>query len=120
MGCGVLANYYGAFDFRELNPHTHTLERITDIGKLIQIGHDISPLYHIDAKAPPTLILHGDADHLVPIQQSQLVMEKLNELRHSSTNCSSKKGPLMVGQISGRTWSGSPTGSINTWRNPKD
>ena len=80
MGCGVLADFYGAFDFRELDPKTHTLERITDIGKLIQIGHDISPVYHIDAKSPPTLILHGDADHLVPIQQSELVMDKLQAL----------------------------------------
>ncbi len=85
MGCGVLANYYGAFDFRELDPKTHTLERITDIGKLIQIGHDISPIYHIDAKAPPTLILHGDADHLVPIQQSQLVMDKPKTLNIPGT-----------------------------------
>ncbi len=40
-----------------------------------------SPLYGITAKMPPTLIIHGDADTLVPIQQSQLVMAKLEELR---------------------------------------
>jgi len=77
MGQGILAAYKAAFDFREMDPKTHTLERITDEARLKQIGIDISPAYHIDAGDPPTLILHGDADHLVPIQQSELVMAKL-------------------------------------------
>jgi dipeptidyl aminopeptidase/acylaminoacyl peptidase len=29
---------------------------------------------------PPTLVLHGDADKLVPLQQSELLMKKLEEL----------------------------------------
>ncbi len=39
----------------------------------------ISPAYHVSSKTPPTLIIHGDADLLVPIQQSQLFMKKLEE-----------------------------------------
>lgn len=31
----------------------------------------ISPLFHVSAKTPPTLIIHGDHDHLVPIKQSE-------------------------------------------------
>jgi acetyl esterase/lipase len=29
------------------------------------------PLYHITSNLPPTLILHGDADKLVPFQQAE-------------------------------------------------
>jgi dipeptidyl aminopeptidase/acylaminoacyl peptidase len=29
--------------------------------------------------SPPTLIIHGDADKLVPIQQSELIMAKFKE-----------------------------------------
>jgi len=36
-----------------------------------------SPIYGVTAKMPPTLIIHGDADTLVPLQQSQLLMAKL-------------------------------------------
>jgi len=31
----------------------------------------------VTAKSPPTLIVHGDADFLVPIQQAQLIIDKL-------------------------------------------
>ena len=40
-----------------------------------------SPLYGVTAKMPPTLIIHGDADPLVPLQQSQLFMAKLESLK---------------------------------------
>jgi len=35
-----------------------------------------SPARHITAKLPPTLILHGDEDKLVPLQQSQLFVQR--------------------------------------------
>lgn len=35
------------------------------------IGHDLSPIYHVTTNLPPMLILHGDADTLVPLDQSQ-------------------------------------------------
>lgn len=48
--------------------------------KLEEVGKSLSPLYVITEKMPPTLIIHGDADALVPIQQSELVMDKLKTL----------------------------------------
>ena len=44
-----------------------------------KLGHDTSPIYGDLAHMPPTLILHGDADLLVPIQQSQRFIDKLKE-----------------------------------------
>lgn len=35
------------------------------------IGRDTSPIYHLHSNLPPTLIYHGDADTLVPLDQSQ-------------------------------------------------
>lgn len=36
-----------------------------------KFGKQISPIYHINPKMPPTLIIHGDADMLVPFQQAE-------------------------------------------------
>ena len=35
------------------------------------IGREMSPIYYVRSNLPPTLILHGDADTLVPLDQSQ-------------------------------------------------
>lgn len=36
-----------------------------------EIGRECSPIYHITSDLPPTLIYHGDADTLVPLDQSE-------------------------------------------------
>lgn len=41
----------------------------------------LSPISHLTDKMPPTLIIHGDADPLVPIQQSKIFCAKLDELK---------------------------------------
>lgn len=51
-----------------------------DAGELVGVLKPISPYSLLTRDMPPTLIIHGDADVLVPIQQSQLVMTKLEEL----------------------------------------
>ncbi len=43
----------------------------TDPDARMAFGRRISPLYHITSNLPPTLILHGDADKLVPFQQAE-------------------------------------------------
>ncbi len=35
------------------------------------IGHEMSPIYYVSSNLPPTLIYHGDADTLVPLDQSE-------------------------------------------------
>jgi len=35
------------------------------------IGREMSPIYYISSNLPPSLIYHGDADTLVPLDQSQ-------------------------------------------------
>ena len=45
------------------------------------IAKEVSPIYWVTAEAPPTLIIHGDADKVVPIEQSQRLIEKLAQAK---------------------------------------
>ena len=63
----------------ELDPKTNLWERITDEAKLRQMAHDISPIYYVNPDDPPTFIMHGDKDPLVPLQQSESFIAKLKE-----------------------------------------
>jgi len=39
----------------------------------------ISPLYYVDQHTPPTFIVHGDSDPIVPYEQSILLKERLDK-----------------------------------------
>jgi acetyl esterase/lipase len=39
--------------------------------------YETSPINYVNAQSPPTLILHGDADFIVPIEQSNTLLAKL-------------------------------------------
>ena len=71
--------FRAAFDFRELDPESRLWLPITDDGRLREITRKISPIYHVDAADAPTLIIHGDADALVPLQQSQAIVAKFKD-----------------------------------------
>jgi acetyl esterase/lipase len=78
LGCGVLSGFKAPFDFHEIvRTHGAYFVPITDVGKIIELGRQISPITHATADDPPTLIIHGDADKLVPIQQAETILEKL-------------------------------------------
>jgi len=77
LGVGTLANYKAPFDFHEFDLKSRTFNRITDEERRNEIGKKISPVYHVTEKAPPMLIIHGDADKLVPIQQAERMIERL-------------------------------------------
>jgi acetyl esterase/lipase len=79
LGRGVLENFRAPFDFHEHDSSRNTFVLITDEERRQEIGKQISPVYHVTADTPPTLMIHGDADELVPIQQAQLMIERLDE-----------------------------------------
>jgi acetyl esterase/lipase len=79
LGRGVLAGFKAPFDFQEVDPKTKAFVRVTDEAKFVEIGKNISPVNHVSADDPPTLIIHGDADKLVPIQQAEIMIAKLKE-----------------------------------------
>jgi acetyl esterase/lipase/predicted amidohydrolase len=68
-----------AFDYFERDEETNLLEPITEEARLRQITADISPITHVSEDDPPTLIIHGDRDELVPLQQSEVMVEALEE-----------------------------------------
>jgi len=41
---------------------------------------EISPIYHVTDKAPPLLLIHGDSDKTVPLQQSEILQKKYAEV----------------------------------------
>jgi acetyl esterase/lipase len=76
---GLLASLRAAVDVREMNPQTHQLERITEEKKVEELARKISPINHVGASSAPTLIIHGDADAIVPLQQSETIMARFKE-----------------------------------------
>ena len=68
-----------AFDYHELDKDTNVWVQITDTERLREITRQISPITHVSADDPPTLIIHGDADQLVPIQQSETFVTKMKK-----------------------------------------
>jgi len=77
LGRGILKDFRAPFDFHELNRELKALVPVTDEARILEIGRQISPVTHVTTDDPPTLIIHGDADNLVPIQQAELMVEKL-------------------------------------------
>jgi len=51
----------------------------TDRAAWKQIGREMSPIYHIAAGLPPILILHGGADTLTPLEQSEWFVARARE-----------------------------------------
>jgi acetyl esterase/lipase len=68
-----------AFDFHEPDPKTHLFLPVTDEKKVHDILKKISPITHVSSDDPPMLIIHGDKDDLVPVQQAEVFVAKLKE-----------------------------------------
>jgi acetyl esterase/lipase len=90
--------FRAAFDYRELDKTTRLWVAITDERRLREIARQISPIAHVTSDDPPTLIIHGDADLLVPLQQSEEFSAKL-----TSVGVESK---LIIKKGAGHGWGG--------------
>lgn len=69
VGVGLMAPLQVAFGPRSLTPEGRE-----------ELGREISPINYITAKLPPTLIIHGDRDEVVPLQQSESFVAKAKSL----------------------------------------
>jgi acetyl esterase/lipase len=69
VGVGILERLKGAF-----GPESETEE-----GRE-RLGREISPIYHITSALPPTYIIHGDKDEIVPLQQTESFIAKATEV----------------------------------------
>jgi acetyl esterase/lipase len=93
-----LPPFRAAFDYHALDPKTMLWKPIDELDKRQEIARDTSPINHVTADDPPTLIIHGDADGLVPLQQSESFEKKLRE---AGVECR-----LIVKKGSGHGWLG--------------
>ncbi len=67
------------YDFHEFDPKQGLYQRVTDKEKLRAIYRSISPIYFVTPKSAPTLLIHGDKDELIPLQQSETFAARLKE-----------------------------------------
>jgi acetyl esterase/lipase len=74
------------FDFERLEPDNqkkiysrHFVKVSPDEQKAI--AKEMSPINWVTSDAPPILIIHGDADRVVPFEQSQRLVEKLEQAK---------------------------------------
>jgi dipeptidyl aminopeptidase/acylaminoacyl peptidase len=87
--------FSAAFDFREMNPAQHKLLPVSR-RRHTEILGDLSPAQHISKQTPPCLIIHGDKDELVPMQQTTLFLDKLK--------ATGGVGELIVKKGAGHGW----------------
>ncbi|QDU18708.1 alpha/beta hydrolase [Urbifossiella limnaea] len=74
LGDGTLKGFRAPFNFVEFDDATKAYVVITDEEKRRRIGKQISPAYHATKDSAPALIIHGDKDTLVPIQQAEVMV----------------------------------------------
>jgi acetyl esterase/lipase len=71
--------FTAAVDYKEFDPKKGLYVPITDEKRLRDIARQISPVAHVTAGSAPTLLIHGDRDELVPLQQSEAMLARLQE-----------------------------------------
>ncbi|HYF34285.1 MAG TPA: alpha/beta hydrolase [Prosthecobacter sp.] len=90
------AVFFPVTDLLNLGPSTQNLHdggppksfrnafgpRGTDLAEWPIIGRSVSPIHHITEGLPPVFIVHGDADTLVPLDQSVRFRQRAAELGH--------------------------------------
>jgi len=89
-------DFRAAYDFRFIDKESGVFTHPTEPEKLRVLGRSISPIYFVDKKSAPTLIVHGDKDDLVPIQQAESIMAKFKE--------AGVKSRLIVKEGAGHGW----------------
>jgi acetyl esterase/lipase len=77
---GAPSIYEAVYDFRRWDAEQQRFERITDPTERIEYLRRNSPIEHLSVSTPPTLLLHGDQDQLVPLQQSERLVARMEKL----------------------------------------
>jgi acetyl esterase/lipase len=98
LGDGVLKGFKAPFDFHEFDKKANAFVPISDPAKRKEIGKSISPAHLVTKSSAPALIIHGDADKLVPIQQAERIIA---ELKEKGVPCE-----LVVKKGAGHGWAG--------------
>lgn len=92
----AVADYFGPTDLTYLallpanrdpkRPHpSFELLGKPDADKVLEIAKQASPLYNVNPSAPPFIFIHGDADQVVPVEQSEKLHKALTGAGVEST-----------------------------------
>jgi acetyl esterase/lipase len=68
---------YQTIQFARPDLFKDLLGKVTDLEKQLK---EISPIYLVNSDSPPLLLIHGDADKTVPLQQSEILKAKYEEV----------------------------------------
>jgi len=71
----------GAFTFTEYDSTKKIYVKITDTARITAIARSMSPAQLVTSDDPPVMIWHGDKDMIVPVQQSELLKQKMEALK---------------------------------------
>ena len=77
---GGMNPFLQALDYLEYDETNIRLTKVTDEQRVAEHYKDIAPLYHVTKDDAPTFLLHGDADRLVPLQQSELIAARFKDV----------------------------------------
>jgi dipeptidyl aminopeptidase/acylaminoacyl peptidase len=87
-----------SFQFYDVDRKTGARTLISDQEHVLRMLGELSPVSHVDGNDPATILIHGDADKAVPLQQSRRLIERLNEAKVPSR--------LVVREGKGHAWAG--------------
>lgn len=86
------------FEFYETEPKTAARRTITDRDRILEKLREMSPITHVTSDDPPTILVHGDRDQGVPVQQSRQLLERLMQANVPAR--------LVVREGQGHAWPG--------------
>jgi acetyl esterase/lipase len=69
------------FHFYELDARTGARQPVTSREAVLSVLRDFSPATHVNSEAPPTILVHGEQDRAVPVQQSRWLVERLSQAK---------------------------------------
>jgi len=78
-GSTAIPGITAPFRFVEFRAGPREFHEVTKMEQVEEIGKQVSPITHVGPQTAPAMIIHGDADLLVPIQQADLFEEAMKK-----------------------------------------
>ncbi len=82
--------FYGVFDWTGSVGEDDGLRELLErrvvkrtVAQAPDVYRDASPLFRVNADAPPALVVHGDLDTLAPVVQARTFVARLREVSHA-------------------------------------
>jgi acetyl esterase/lipase len=70
-----------SFQFYELDTKTGARKPLIARVDILRMLRELSPITHVTTDDPPTILIHGDQDKVIPVEQSQSLIAHLNNAK---------------------------------------